>query len=250
MKVVGIIPARYGSSRFEGKPLVDIVGKTMIQRVYEQARKALDKVVVATDDERILEEVKSFRGNAIMTSKNHSTGTNRCLEASDILRNQGVEHDVVINVQGDEPLLNPNHLSDLAKLFEDKTVELGTLIYPVKEGESIETNAGVYVVKDVKDNALYFSRSVIPFIRDDENMNWSSQHQFYKHIGVYAYTTKALSDFAAMDNSDLEQAESLEQNRWLENGRKIRTATVDEQGLCVDTPEDLEKVIQFIEAQS
>lgn len=248
MNVLGIIPARYGSSRLEGKPLMDIAGKPMIQHVYEQARKALSHVLVATDDERILKAVEDFGGNAVMTSAKHSTGTNRCLEAYEVFSAQSdLNFDVVVNIQGDEPLLAPEQIRLLLSCFEDPATEMATLVIPVKAGEAL--NSAVYVVLDKFKNALYFSRSVIPFVRDVEKDAWSTNHTFFRHIGMYAFKPKALREFASLGQTSLELAESLEQNRWLENGRKIKVEITTIETQAVDTLEDLEKVRRIIARQ-
>lgn len=245
MKVLGVIPARYGSTRLEGKPLIDLCGKPMIQLVYEQVKKSLEFVVVATDDKRIFDVVNAFGGNVVMTSPNHNTGTNRCLEAYEVFSEQAkIDFDVVINIQGDEPLLDPKQLEQLVSCFEDKTAEMATLIIPVKENESLET--GVFVVKDNQMNALYFSRSVIPFIRDAEKTDWTKTHTFYKHIGMYGFKPNALVEFSKLAQTSLELAESLEQNRWLENGKKIKVAITEIHTVGVDTPEDVEKVRKLL----
>lgn len=245
MNVLGIIPARYGSSRLEGKPLMDIAGNPMIQHVYEQAKKALSHVLVATDDERILEAVEAFGGNAVMTSTKHSTGTNRCLEAYEVFSAQSdLSFDVVVNIQGDEPLLAPEQIRLLLSCFENESTEMATLVIPVKAGEAL--NSGVYVVLDKFKNALYFSRSVIPFVRDAEKDVWSTKHTFYRHIGMYAFKPKALREFATLGQTSLELAESLEQNRWLENGRKIKVEVTTLETQAVDTLEDLEKVRKLL----
>lgn len=248
MKVVGIIPARYGSTRFEGKPLADICGKPMIQRVYERASESIQEVYVATDDQRIYDAVTSFGGKVVMTSSEHETGTNRCLEASEIIQKK-FDHDIVVNIQGDEPLLEPNILSILTGLFRDLDVEFATLIRRVHSLEPVLPADGVYVIKDFKDEAIYFSRSPIPYIREKLQENWSQEHVFYKHIGVYGYTIDALAEFAKMEKTPLEVAESLEQNRWIENDRTIHVAevAVADTSIPVDTPEDLQKVINIIE---
>lgn len=246
MNVLGIIPARYGSTRLEGKPLIDICGKPMIQRVYEQAKKKLKYVVVATDDERIKKTVQGFGGNVVMTSTDHSTGTNRCLEAYEVFAaKSNVDFDVIINIQGDEPLLEPEQLKLLVSCF-NTTTEMATLVIPVKEKENL-FNGGVYVVLDKFKNALYFSRSVIPFVRDIDKADWQQKHTFYKHIGMYAFRPDALREFASLQQTSLEIAESLEQNRWLENGKKIRVEITTSETIAVDTQEDLEKVRQIIE---
>ena len=246
MNVLGIIPARYGSTRLEGKPLMDICGKPMIQRVYEQAKKVLDDVVVATDDQRIEKAVNDFGGNVVMTSSKHSTGTNRCLEAYRVFSSvTNKKYDVIINIQGDEPLLEPEQLRLLTSCFYDDTTELATLVNPVKENENL-FEGGVYVVLDKNKNALYFSRSVIPFIRDEEKSNWQNKHTFYKHVGIYAFSPNALIEFATLQQTSLELAESLEQNRWLENGKKIRVEISHYHTIPVDTVSDLENVRSII----
>jgi len=247
MNVLGIIPARYGSTRLEGKPLMDICGKPMIQRVYEQAKKILDDVVVATDDKRIEKAVQDFGGNVVMTSSKHSTGTNRCLEAYRVFSSAAnKKYDVIINIQGDEPLLEPEQLRLLISCFIDDTTELATLVNPVKENENL-FDGGVYVVLDKNKNALYFSRSVIPFIRDEEKSNWQNKHTFYKHVGMYAFSPSALNEFATLQQTSLELAESLEQNRWLENGKKIRVEISHYYTIPVDTISDLENVRSIID---
>jgi 3-deoxy-manno-octulosonate cytidylyltransferase (CMP-KDO synthetase) len=246
MKILGIIPARYASTRLEGKPLKDIEGKTMIRRVYEQAQKALENVVVATDDDRIFKEVQSFGGEVIMTSSNHSTGTNRCLEALEKYTLKNV--DVVINIQGDEPLLDPIQIQNIAACFEDKSVQLASLAMPVNPAEKLIENQGCFVIMDKNMNALYFSRSVIPFLRDLPKDEWAQHHTYYKHLGMYAYTPEALKTFASLEQTSLEMAESLEQNRWLQNGYKLRMGITEINTLAVDTAEDLEKVRSIVRA--
>lgn len=248
MKILGIIPARYGSSRLEGKPLKDIEGKTMIQRVYEQAGKALDHVVVATDDQRVYDEIISFSGKVVMTSSSHNTGTNRCLEA--LSKYSDIKPDVVINIQGDEPLLEPEQISKVASCFKDPTVEIASLAMPVKAGTELKENNGCFVVMDNTMNALYFSRSIIPFLRDLPLEEWSSNHTFYKHLGMYAYTPEALKRFANLEQTSLEQAESLEQNRWLENGFKLRMGITEFDTIAVDTQEDLDRVRAIVKGES
>lgn len=239
MKVLGIIPARYQSSRLPGKPLADIEGKTMIQRVYEKALEAIDQVVVATDDERIESAVKSFGGEVIMTSAEHSTGTNRCLEA---YQKWGAEADVIVNIQGDEPLLDPNELKHLIALFEDEQCKLGTLVKAIESQAELDNRSGCFVTISKNQEALYFSRQLIPFLRDLPYEEWLGAHTFYKHIGLYAYRPAALEEFASLPQSSLEQAEALEQNRWLEHGGRIKVGFSLVESLSVDTPEDLEAV--------
>ena len=242
MNVLGIIPARYLSTRLEGKPLADICGKPMIQRVYEQAKIALGNVFVATDDQRIVDAVKAFGGQVIITAAEHTTGTSRCLEAH---RNTGLEVDVIVNIQGDEPLLEPQQLDEIVNCFDDKTVDFATLIFP--NVEELRNGNGVYVTVDKDLNANWFSRAVIPYIRGIERNKWEKAHQFYKHVGMYAYTPKALEEFSKMEQTTYEKAESLEQLRWLENGNRIRVGITKHQTFAVDTIEDLERVRQLIQ---
>lgn len=243
----GIIPARYASTRFPGKPLAMIGDKTMIRRVYEQARKALDEVWVATDDERIFSEVQNFGGNAVLTSPDHPSGTDRCEEAVKRMTEvTGIEPDVVINIQGDEPFIRPEQIALLMDCFNDKTVEIATLIRKTLPGEDLFNPNQPKVVVDSSGNALYFSRSVIPYIRDAEKEKWHEKHIFYKHIGLYAYRTGVLRQVTKLNRSSLEIAESLEQNRWLENGLKIRTAVTEWESIGIDTPGDLEKALKVL----
>ncbi len=245
MKVLGIIPARYGSTRLEGKPLVDICGKPMIQRVYEQAKKALDFVLIATDDKRIEKAVKAFGGNVIMTSVDHTTGTNRCLEAYSLfLDKKNIEFDVVLNIQGDEPLLEPEQIKSLIGCFDISSTQMATLVIPTKAKDKLDL--GVFVVFDNNMNALYFSRSIIPFVRDENKDDWTNKHTFYKHIGMYGFTPKALEEFSNLEETSLEKSEKLEQLRWLEQGNKIKIAITDHQSVAIDTVHDLEKVRKII----
>ncbi len=244
--ILGIIPARYGSSRLEGKPLVDIMGKPMIQHVYERACEAIEVVYVATDDERIYNTVKEFGGRVVMTSANHTTGTNRCLEASMIIGEE-YAHQIVVNIQGDEPLISPGNLETLCGMFDEDGVEFATLIKRIRQPQDIRHGYGVYVVRNLNYEALYFSRSAIPFIREEDIEAWGHKHQFYHHVGVYAYTTDALMKFAGLPKSSLESAENLEQNRWIENGGVIKVAEVEEDGIGVDTPEDLARIRKIME---
>ena len=247
MNILGVIPARYGSTRLEGKPLVDICGKTMIQRVYEQSKKVLNHVVVATDDERIEQAVKDFGGEVVMTSKEHSTGTNRCLEAYEIVQAKSeINFDAVINVQGDEPLLEPEQIRCLVNCFDDPKTELATLVMPVANEGDLFNESEVFVVFDNNKRALYFSRSVIPHIRGVHKTKWVQHHTFYKHLGMYGFTTASLKAFAEMEQTKLELTESLEQNRWLENGGVIKIEITQHDSIPVDTIDDLEKVRRII----
>jgi 3-deoxy-manno-octulosonate cytidylyltransferase (CMP-KDO synthetase) len=244
----GIIPARYASSRFPGKPLVLIGNKPMIQRVYEQARKALDIVWIATDDKRIFDAVTDFGGKAIMTSPNHLNGTDRCAEAvTKINSESGKKIDIVINIQGDEPFINPEQINLVMQCFTDKTVELATLVRKVEPGEDIFNPNQPKVILNSKGDAIYFSRAAIPYIRDTEKTEWSKNHVFYKHIGLYAYRSEALKKITLLARSPLEISESLEQNRWIENDYRIRTAVTKWESISIDTPDDLEKAKLLLE---
>jgi 3-deoxy-manno-octulosonate cytidylyltransferase (CMP-KDO synthetase) len=247
----GIIPARYESSRFPGKPLALIGRKPMIQRVYEEASLFLDHLYVATDDLRIYNTVIGFTGKAVMTSADHKSGTDRCAEAiGKITASEGRLTDVVINIQGDEPFIRREQIELLASCFNDNSVDIATLIRKVESGEDISNPNHVKVVTDMSGNAIYFSRAPIPFYRDAESREWTKKHTYYKHIGVYAYRTRTLKKITSLSPGILEAAESLEQNRWLENGFKVRTAVTDWNSIGVDTPEDLEKARKFFERQN
>jgi 3-deoxy-manno-octulosonate cytidylyltransferase (CMP-KDO synthetase) len=241
-KSIAIIPARYASTRFTGKPLVDIAGKSMIQRVYEQAKLSVaNEVIVATDSELILNHVTSFGGHAVMTSEHHQSGTERCGEVvSNLLQQNKIrETDVVVNVQGDEPFLKPEQINTLISSFRSQKVKLVTMIKSVKYDEVATDPNVVKVVVDNKQRALYFSRAPIPFYR---NAIESESALCWKHIGIYAYRVKTLLNLVELEPSLLEQAEKLEQLRWLEYGYKIRTCTTDEENISIDTPEDLLRI--------
>lgn len=243
LNFVGIIPARYASTRFPGKPLVNIKGKTMIERVYLQASKILKHVYVATDDKRIEEEVLRFGGNVIMTSANHQSGTDRCAEALGIVqKDSGIAFDVVINIQGDEPLIQPAQLEKLMNCFEYKETQIATLIKPIVSNDDIFNPNCVKVVITENNKALYFSRSAIPYVRNKDQATWAQSHNYYKHLGIYAYRTSVLKEITKLPQSSLEKAESLEQLRWLENGYWIMAETTMFESIAIDTPEDLEKV--------
>ncbi|MBN1116739.1 MAG: 3-deoxy-manno-octulosonate cytidylyltransferase [Bacteroidales bacterium] len=243
---LGIIPARYGSTRFPGKPLADIGGKPMIQRVCEQASKALDNVVVATDDERIYKVVKDFGGKVVMTSSEHRSGTDRCFEAfKKYSEERNTLFDVVINIQGDEPFIRPDQIELLKSCFESESTDIATLIKKIDDTEVVFNENKPKVVVNRFNEALYFSRSPVPFIRSAEKQQWDKKHSFYQHIGMYAYRVSVLEEIIKMPFGLLEQAESLEQLRWLENGLKIKTAVTDYESYGIDTPEDLSKAIQM-----
>jgi 3-deoxy-manno-octulosonate cytidylyltransferase (CMP-KDO synthetase) len=238
----GIIPARYSSSRFPGKPLAMIGNKPMIQRVYEQACKSLSNVYVATDDTRIYETVLNFGGKAIMTSPEHQSGTDRCAEAvSGIMSETGNPIDIVVNIQGDEPFIKPEQIELLMNCFSAEGVEIATLIRKAEPGEDIFNPNQPKVIINSEADAIYFSRAAIPYIRDAEKCDWSTKHAYYKHIGLYAYRTETLKKLTLLAPSPLEISESLEQNRWIENGFRIRTMVTLWESTGIDTPGDLEK---------
>ena len=243
MEFIGIIPARYASTRFPGKPLVDIGGKTMIERVYRQASKALPRVVVATDDDRIRDAVLGFGGEVVMTSDTHRSGTDRCREAYLNCRSTA---DVVVNIQGDEPFIDPAQIESVKALFEaDPTTPIGTLVRrfdPAMGWNALFNQNTPKVVLDEAGNALYFSRSIIPYVRNHEWREWIDNCQFYTHVGLYAYRADVLDEITRLPQSPLELAESLEQLRWLQNGYRIATALTDSQAIGIDTPEDLKKL--------
>lgn len=246
MKFIGIIPARYGSSRFPGKPLADMAGKPMIERVYEQVKKALDEVWVATDDERILKVVESFGGKAVLTSPDHRSGTDRCNEAYSLIGN---DFDVVINIQGDEPFIQPQQIETLKACFSSKETELATLVKPFTKGDNFEVlfnPNSPKVILNKNSEAIYFSRSVIPYVRDVNHTEWLDKHIFYKHIGMYAYRADVLKKITLLPQSTLELAESLEQLRWIENGYRIKVGLTDIETIGIDTPEDMEKAVKLL----
>lgn len=249
MKFLAIIPARYASTRFEGKPLADLGGQTVIERCYRRVKSAVDQVVVATDDERILQAVKAFGGDAVMTSTAHRSGTDRCLEA---FENRGTEADIIINVQGDEPFIDPAQIRQLMKCFDDPSVQIATLALPYpKDGsyEGLENPNRPKVVMDTDGNALLFSRSVIPYMRGVERQLWPSKGVYFTHIGMYAFRAEVLKEICRLPQSKLELAESLEQLRWLENGYRIRVGITDRQTIGIDTPADLEAARQLLSSQ-
>jgi len=243
MKFIGIIPARFASTRFPGKPLADINGKPMIQRVYEQVSKSLDSVVVATDDYRIEEVVKSFGGKVVMTSANHQSGTDRIAEAIEIVEKEtAVEFDVIINIQGDEPFIQPEQVDALKQCFDKKETQIATLIKPIEVKEDIFDINKVKVVVSDDLRAMYFSRSPIPYLRGVDENEWIDKKCHFKHIGMYAYTRSSLNEITKLPQSKLELFESLEQLRWLENNYIIQTEITHHESIGIDTPEDLERV--------
>ncbi|MBQ9202190.1 MAG: 3-deoxy-manno-octulosonate cytidylyltransferase [Bacteroidales bacterium] len=243
MRFLGLIPARYASTRFPGKPLADIGGKPMIRRVYEQVCGCLDAVCVATDDERIFKAVEDFGGRVVMTSEAHRSGTDRCAEAMEKLPG---DFDVIINIQGDEPFVRPSQIAQLKACFDSPQTEIATLVRAFRPEEGLEALMNPNspkVVLNSRGEAMYFSRSVIPFLRRLPQEEWLQTHVFYKHIGIYAYRRDVLSRLAALPQTPLEQAESLEQLRWIESGYRIRVALTESENLAVDTPEDLQRIL-------
>lgn len=243
MKIIGIIPARYASTRFPGKPLQDIAGKSMIQRVYDQVKgtASLSEVVIATDDERIADHVRSFAGNVIMTSSDHQSGTDRCAEV--MAKVSGF--DVAINIQGDEPFINPLQIELLASSFADEKTEIATLVKHIQSEEELWNNNIPKVVRNVHDEAIYFSRQTIPYLRGKDTKEWLHLHKYYKHIGIYGYRRDVLLALTKLPVSTLEEVEALEQLRWIEQGYKIKTVETEHETIAVDTPADLERIMQL-----
>lgn len=258
--IIGIIPARYGSTRYPGKPLIDIQGKTMIQRVYEQATKAkcLADVVVATDDVRILEHVESFGGKAVMTHPDHPSGTDRCWEAYLNVRGKGqgaegntyhtptMPNDYIINIQGDEPFVAPEQIDELGSML-DGSVELASQMIPVTDSDLLFDIGEAKVIVNEQLEAIYFSRQVIPYLKGIDPQEWHKHHTYYRQVGMYAYRADILEKITRLPVSPLEKAESLEQLRWLQNGFKIKMGLTAYESHCIDTPEDVEKVLHFIQ---
>lgn len=246
MKFIAIIPARYASTRFPGKPLADMGGKPMIQRVYEQVQKAVDNVWVATDNTCIFDAVVAFGGKAVMTAVEHRSGTDRIQEAYTKI---GEPSDVIINVQGDEPFIQPEQIDVLKNCFDSKDIELATLVKPFRKEEGFEAlfnPNSPKVVINKNNEAIYFSRSIVPYIRDAHHTEWLGKHIFYKHIGMYAYRADVLREITQLPQSSLEKAESLEQLRWIENGYRIRVGYTDVETIGIDTPEDMERAVKLL----
>ena len=250
MKFMAIIPARYASTRFPAKPLAMLDGKIIIQRVYERVAKVFPRLCVATDDERIKSAVEAFGGVAVMTSTAHRSGTDRCYEA---FSKMGADADVVVNVQGDEPFIAPSQLQTIMDCFNDPTTQIATLVKPFTHEasiEQIENPNSPKVVVSGDGYALYFSRSVIPYLRGVERTEWPKHHDFLKHIGLYAYKSDVLKQITSMPQGDLEQCESLEQLRWLQAGLRIKVGTTDVETIGIDTPEDLKRAEAFLQSHN
>ncbi|HWZ14854.1 MAG TPA: 3-deoxy-manno-octulosonate cytidylyltransferase [Mucilaginibacter sp.] len=240
MNILGIIPARYASTRFPGKPLVDIAGKSMIRRVYEQAKKCggLSKVIVATDDQRIFDHVTDFGGMAAMTSTAHQSGTDRCAEVA----LEYPQYDVIINIQGDEPFIDPEQISKLISCFKSPDTQIATLIKKVQNEQELFNANSPKVLVNKHSEAIYFSRSPLPHIRGQEQQNWLQHFGYFKHIGIYGYRADILQQITKLPVSPLEKAESLEQLRWIENGYRIKVAETELETYAVDMPEDLKNL--------
>jgi 3-deoxy-manno-octulosonate cytidylyltransferase (CMP-KDO synthetase) len=246
MKFIGVIPARYASTRFPGKPLAILGGKTVIQRVYEQVSSVLEEAYVATDDDKIFNTVKQFGGKVVMTSPNHKSGTDRIEEA---VQKIGGHFDVVINVQGDEPFIHRSQLEEIIRCFDDPQTQIATLGKPFVKEQGFEAMENPNSPKIVVDNcgyAMYFSRSVIPFVRGKEKDSWIDSYLYLKHLGIYAYRTNVLHEITQLPQSSLELAESLEQLRWLQNGYRIKVGLTNVETIGIDTPEDLQRAEEFL----
>ena len=254
MKYVAVIPARYASTRFPGKPLAMLGGKTVIQRVYEQVSKQMDAAWVATDDERIFDQVKSWGGNVVMTATTHKSGTDRIEEAMEKIEQMGESYDVVVNVQGDEPFIQPEQIAAVCRCFDDEQTQIATLGIRFAQPELSEEEVwnrisnpnSPKIICDNNGFAMYFSRSVIPFIRGKEQAAWAAAFPFMKHIGMYAYRREVLRQVTALPQSSLEIAESLEQLRWLQNGYRIKVGETFTETIGIDTPEDLAKAEEMV----
>ena len=244
MKILGIIPARFESSRFPGKPLIDIAGKSMIQRVYEQCQKSsrLDKLIVATDDQRILDHLKTFGGQGIMTSSIHASGTDRCGEVAEHFP----EFDILVNIQGDEPMIDPHQIDLLCSCYDDVNTRIATLVKLIHTNEELVNENTPKVILNKNHQAVFFSRATIPYLRGKKIDNWLSEHAFYKHIGIYAFKRQILSEIIKLPVSNLEIAEGLEQLRWIENGYPIQAAITTKESQAIDTPDDLIKVLKLL----
>jgi 3-deoxy-manno-octulosonate cytidylyltransferase (CMP-KDO synthetase) len=243
MNILGIIPARYASTRFPGKPMVDIAGKSMIQRVYEQAKKctSLTEVIVATDDDRIFNHVTAFGGVAVMTASDHQSGTDRCAEVA----LQHPQYDVIINIQGDEPYIDPEQITKVAACFTSADVQLATLIKKIQSPEELNNPNSPKVIINKLSEAIYFSRTPLPYLRGHEAGDWLNHYTYFKHIGIYGYRADILQQVTKLPVSSLERAESLEQLRWIENGYRIKVAETELETHAIDIPADLEKLLKL-----
>ena len=246
MKFIGIIPARYASSRFPGKPIAILGGKPVIQRVYEQVNKLLDNVYVATDDQRIYDCVKNFGGKVVMTKNNHKSGTDRIEEAIEKI---GGDWDVVVNIQGDEPFIQKEQILSLCECFKDPNTQIATLGKPFTTMDAVTNPNSPKIVLDNQNFAMYFSRSIIPYIRGKQTNEWINSYNYIKHLGIYAYRKDILQEITKLPQSSLEIAESLEQLRWLQNGYKIKVGITEIETVGIDTPDDLVRAEEFLKLQ-
>jgi 3-deoxy-manno-octulosonate cytidylyltransferase (CMP-KDO synthetase) len=245
MNTIGLIPARYGSTRFPGKPLVRIGDKSMIQRVFEQSCKALEHVYVATDDERIVNEVIKFGGQVVMTRTDHKSGTDRCAEALELVElKSGMKFDLAVNIQGDEPFIQIQQIIDAIKCFDDPTAQIATIIKKITSYESLFNPNNPKVILNKNNEAIYFSRSTIPYIVNTQEEEWLTKFTFFEHLGLYVYKCDVLRELTKLSPSILEMAESLEQNRWIENGFRIKVAETEFENISIDTQEDLDNIIR------
>jgi 3-deoxy-manno-octulosonate cytidylyltransferase (CMP-KDO synthetase) len=245
MNNIGIIPARWASTRFPGKPLVKIGDKTMIQRVYEQSSKVLNHVVVATDDQRVVDEVNNFKGQVVMTGEHHKSGTDRCAEAIKIYEIEtGLKFDVVINVQGDEPFIQPEQILDIIRCFDKPETQIATLIKKITSVDALLNPNNPKVILNKNSEAIYFSRSIIPYVMNFPEVEWLSKYTFYEHLGLYGYKKEILEQITKLEPSILEISESLEQNRWIENGYKIKVAETAYENISIDTIDDLNAILE------
>lgn len=247
MKFIGVIPARYASSRFPGKPLARLGGKYVVERVYEKAAEVFEQAVVATDDARIYDAVQAFGGRAVMTRADHKSGTDRIAEAMEKI---GGAWDVVVNIQGDEPFVRREQLETICRCFDDADTQIATIGKPFADMQGVLNPNSPKIVVDRRGYAMYFSRSVIPFVRGVEQDEWLGHYPFLKHLGIYAYRTDVLRAITRLPQSALEKAESLEQLRWLENGYRIRVGVTDFETVGIDTPDDLRRAEEFLAQQS
>ena len=243
MKFIGLIPARYASTRFPGKPLALLGGKPVIQRVYEQVASVLDDACVATDDGRIFDCVKNFGGKVVMTRTDHKSGTDRIEEAIEKI---GGDYDVIVNIQGDEPFIQKSQIETVCRCFDDEKTQIATLGKPFTDMDAVANPNSPKIVIDNNSFAMYFSRSIIPFVRGKEQAEWLQHYPFLKHLGIYAYRRDVLRQITQLPQSSLEIAESLEQLRWLQNGFKIKVGLTDVETVGIDTPDDLKRAEEFL----
>ncbi|MBM6993437.1 MAG: 3-deoxy-manno-octulosonate cytidylyltransferase [Prevotella sp.] len=246
MKIIAIIPARFASTRFPGKPLALLSGKPVIRHVYEKVSGLIADTWVATDDERIYQAVRQFGGKAVMTRTDHKSGTDRIQEAVTTIQSDA---DVVVNIQGDEPFIHTSQIQTVCQLFDDPQTQIATIGKPFSDMQGVDNPNSPKIVTDKRGFALYFSRSVIPFVRGKDHLEWMKHYPFLKHLGIYAYRREVLAEITQLPQSSLEMAESLEQLRWLENGYRIKVGLTDVETIGIDTPDDLRRAEEFIQQQ-